>query len=121
MDIAPTILRELHIDPKKEQLWELDGVPLTGPISVANGKAVLKDDELHLTWESFGQKGKLNIYITTTNLFAQGGQDKYIVKDRVELKSKKAVIDISDFPANFYKVIFEGEYNIVNTWVAEWL
>ncbi len=117
VDIAPTILRELRIDPKKEQFWELDGVPLTGPISVANAKAVLEGDELYLTWDAFELSEKLDIWISTTNSFAKGNRDKYIHKAEVNSKTGKAIIDISQFPSDFYKIVIEGKYNVINTWV----
>ncbi|MFD0797920.1 alkaline phosphatase family protein [Maribacter chungangensis] len=117
--IAPTILREMHIRPTKAQLWEMDGIPLTGKISLANLQAVRQDNTLHLTWDSYANKGKLNVYLTTTNTFSEGGKDTYLKMGRVDLSAGKAKIDISGLPASFYKVVLEGKYNSVNTWVVD--
>ncbi len=119
VDIAPTILRELDIDPKKEQKWELDGVPLTGPISLANVTAVKQEDIVYLTWDAYGKKGKLNIYIAVTNAFAKGGTDAYVIREKADLETGKTQIDVSRFPSNFYKIVLEGEHNTLNAWVVE--
>lgn len=119
VDIAPTILRELHISPKKEQVWEMDGVPLTGSISIANANAVIQGDIINLTWDAYGKKGKLNIYVSVANTFSQGGTDAYVLEEKVNLTTGEAQIDVADFPSNFYKIVLEGEYNTVNTWVVE--
>lgn len=119
VDIMPTILRKLRITPDKRQLWEIDGVPLTGPISVANAHAVLKDNTIHLTWEAFENTGTLNVWISTTNRFAQGVTDNYILKTKVKLTAEKTDIDISDLPSNFYKIVLEGKSNTSNTWLLK--
>lgn len=117
VDIAPTILHELHIDPKKEQAWELDGVPLTSPISVTNTKAVFNGNNIQLTWNAFEKKGKLKVWMSTTNLAADGGKDEYTLVDKVKIGSEKMIIDVSKHPSNFYKIVLESKNNTINTWV----
>jgi predicted AlkP superfamily pyrophosphatase or phosphodiesterase len=119
VDILPTMLRELNISPKKEQQWEFDGVSFIGSISVASPTAVLKENEIALNWNVIDPKGKLEIWVSTTNLFAKGMSDKYILIDKVATKLGKAVIDISSLPSNFYKIVLKGKYNTVNTWVVK--
>jgi predicted AlkP superfamily pyrophosphatase or phosphodiesterase len=119
VDILPTILHTLDIHPKKEQLWELDGVPLTGPISVANAQSTLKGDKIELTWEAFEKRGKLKIWVSFTNNFSKGGQDEYLLLKKVKTKSKKAIIDLSGYSSNFYKIILEGKNNAINSWVIK--
>ncbi|MCM4150894.1 nucleotide pyrophosphatase [Arenibacter sp. N53] len=119
VDILPTMLRNLDIHPKKDQLWEIDGVPLTGPVSIANAKGVLGDNKIQLTWDAYEKRGKLKIWISLTNNYSQGGQDEYLLLKKVKTKSQKAFIDLSGYSSNFYKIILEGKNNTINSWVIK--
>ena len=112
----PTMLDALDIHPKKEQLWELDGVPLTGKISVAHAKTILNGNKLELTWEAFESSENLEIWVATTNNFAKGGEDKYIRLGKVKSGEGKTTIDVSKLPSDFYKIVLQGKYNAINTW-----
>lgn len=116
VDIMPTMLDALDIHPKKEQLWELDGVPLTGNISVAQAKSALKGNKLELTWKSFQPSENLEIWITTTNNYAKGGTDKYVRLGKVKSGEEKMIIDLAKMPSDFYKIVLQGKYNATNTW-----
>ncbi|MCM4165080.1 MULTISPECIES: alkaline phosphatase family protein [unclassified Arenibacter] len=119
VDIMPTILRSFDIRPLREQLWELDGAPLTGPISIANVKGTLAGNKVQITWEAFERNGSLKIWVSLTNNFAKGGEDKYLLVKKVKTKLQKAVIDLSDYPSGFYKIILEGKHNTLNTWAIK--
>ena len=117
VDIMPTMLHTLQITPKKKQLWEIDGVPLTGRASLANARGVLDDNTLEITWDVINKHGKLKIWIATENEFNSGGDDDYKLVSNVKVKEGGTTIDVSQLPSNFYKVVLEGKYNTVNTWV----
>ncbi|QTD37297.1 alkaline phosphatase family protein [Polaribacter batillariae] len=117
VDIMPTILRSLNLKPKKEQLWEIDGVPLTGKVSIANATANLKNNKLQVNWEVLNKKGKVKVYIATTNNFSKGKKDQYILMKNIKTRKKEVIIDVSKFKSSFYKVVLEGKYNTINTWV----
>tara|TARA_R110002049_G_scaffold4504_1_gene31292 strand:+ start:7634 stop:8872 length:1239 start_codon:yes stop_codon:yes gene_type:complete len=117
VDILPTILRNLDIRPKKELFWEIDGVPLIGPISVSNAKGVLEGNKINLSWDAYEKRGKIKIWISSSNNFHEGGQDEYLLYKKVNVKSQKVIIDVSTFPSNFYKIVLEGKNNTINSWV----
>lgn len=117
--IMPSILRTLNIKPEKEQLWEIDGVPLTGKISVSSVEAVFKDDVLNLTWDAYDQRGKLKVWMSPTNSFKKGGVDEYIRIAEVKIKDEKASINMSHLPSNFYKIVLEGEHNSITRWLKK--
>ena len=119
VDIMPSMLRTLHIRPKKERSWELDGVPLIGKISVAHAKATLKGTKLEVTWKAFGPSENLEIWIATTNNFAKNGKDRYIRLEKTGANEEKVVIDVSEYPSSFYKIVLKGKYNTVNTWAIK--
>lgn len=116
VDIMPTIMRTFGIRPDKERLWEIDGIPLTGPISIANLRGVLEDDQIKLAWDAFERKGKLKIWMSLTNNFAEGGKDEYVLLKKVPIGSQSTIIDISDYPSDFYKIVLEGNNNVLNFW-----
>ena len=117
VDIMPTMLKALDIVPKREQVWELDGVALTGKVSIVNAKLTYKDDMLHISWDTLDNKGKVKIWATTTNNFKKGQTDTYKLLDKVALKNGKATINVSKWPSKFYKLVLEAKHNAVNTWV----
>lgn len=119
VDIMPTILRTFNIHPKKEQLWEIDGVPLTGPVSIVNAKGKLIGDKIELTWEALQKKGSLKIWVSLGNNFAEGRKDEYIALKKVKISAQRAIIDVSKYSSNLYKIVLEGKNNAINTWVLK--
>lgn len=117
VDIMPTMLRALDIHPTKDRLWEMDGVPLTGKISLAKAKATLVEKEINLAWKTFRPKEKIEVWIATTNNFSKGGEEKYVRLKSVKSSNEKATIDISNIPSSdVYKIILKGKHNAINTW-----
>lgn len=115
VDIMPSMLRFMELEVPREQLWEIDGIPLTGKVSVAAPQATWEADGLHLSWKALEQDGNLKIWGCPTNYFRDGGQDRYELLAEVPLSAEQAVVDLK--PPAFYKVVLEGKHNTVNRWV----
>lgn len=120
VSITPTILRSHRITPLKEQLWELDGVPLIGKVSIADAKATKEGNKIRIGWKALRKKGKVRIWLSTTNNYADGGKDHYILVDRLKTKKEGTVIHVEKWPSDSYKIVIEGENNIINTWVPNY-
>ncbi len=118
VDIMPSMLRSLGLSPSKEQNMEIDGVPITGPVSVAKAKAVFEDNKIHLTWKSFGANKKVKIWLSTSNKFGTGGKDTYKLLGKIKGRKEEFWIDISTNSSNLFKIVIEGKHNMVNTWVV---
>ncbi|MCK5441099.1 MAG: alkaline phosphatase family protein [Maribacter sp.] len=116
VDIMPSMLRSLRLSPSKEQNMEIDGVPITGPVSVAKARAVLEDNKIHLTWQSFGPNRKVKIWLSTSNKFETGGKDVYKLRGKIKGSEEEFWIDISSNPSHLYKIVIEGKHNTTNTW-----
>ena len=56
---------------------------------------------------------------STTNHFKTGRQDIYQLIAEVPVSEQYATINISNIPADFYKIIIEGKYNTVNRWYVK--
>jgi len=119
VDIMPSIAQFLNISIPREQLMEVDGVPLTGKLYATTANMSLLDNKLRVTWKAVEKKGKAKIWLSTTNHFKEGGKDEYTLYTTVPLAKQEAMIDVSKLPSSFYKVVIETPGNMLNRWVAE--
>ncbi|MEE9362932.1 MAG: alkaline phosphatase family protein [Cellulophaga sp.] len=119
IDIMPAMLRSLHITPTTEQVYEMDGVPITGKISVAKPTASLHKGVLTIDWKSYVPDENLKIYLATTNNFSEGKKDEYKLVAEVISKKGEARISLENTSIKLYKIVIEGKYNSVNTWVEQ--
>jgi hypothetical protein len=119
VDIMPTIARFMDIEIPRENLVEMDGVALIQPISVAKPTAVLDKDSLQISWKAVEKKGKVKIWLSTTNHFEEGGPDHYELIATVPTVQESFQIDVSKKQSPFYKIVIEGQKNSVNRWVLK--
>jgi len=116
-DILPTIAQHLDITIPKANRWELDGVPLTGNVSIAHPEVLLQNDSLTISWKSYSPKGKVKIWIAASNNFKEGGEDKYELLGETRAGDEYFVVPFKNENAALYKIVIEGEYNAVNKWI----
>ncbi len=119
VDIMPTLARHLQISIPKAQAFELDGVPLTGKLSITRPVVRKDGNRIALSWTPMATDGTVRIWLTTTNRFKEGGQDRYLLMDEVPVKAGQARLDVAGLPASFYKIVLEGRYNTLNRWITE--
>lgn len=119
VDIMPTLARHLQLTIPKEQAFELDGIPLTGKLSMVNPQVKKQGHTIHLTWKAVEPEGTTKIWISTTNNFEEGKRDDYLLMAEVPTKAEAATIDVSKLPAGFYKIVLEARYNSLNRWIVE--
>ena len=120
VDILPTIANHLSIPLSIDQRRELDGIPLTGKISISNPEVNYADGKANLTWSSEGDKGKVKIWLSNNNNYKQTGEpDAYKLVAEVPSKDGQFIIDLSKDPASpIYKIVIEGQSNTVNRWIV---
>ncbi|MCX6214623.1 alkaline phosphatase family protein [Spirosoma sp.] len=119
VDIMPTMARHLQLTIPKEQAFELDGVPLTGKLSITEPTAKKEGGKITLTWKTIAPDETLKIWLSTTNHFEEGKRDNYLLMAEVSAKAETAVIDVSTLPKGFYKIVLEGRYNTLSRWIVE--
>ncbi|OUJ74725.1 alkaline phosphatase family protein [Hymenobacter crusticola] len=119
VDILPTIARFMQLTLPATTNRELDGVPLTGPISLAAPQVQLDGDKLRVSWKDLAasKSEKVKVWLATTNNFKQGGTDTYTLVGTVPAGQQSFTINRSGKPSAFYKVVLEGEHNMVNRWL----
>ncbi|HVZ57993.1 MAG TPA: alkaline phosphatase family protein [Chitinophagaceae bacterium] len=119
VDIMPSMARHLGLTLPEAVLRELDGVPLTGPLS-ASGLAVTspKPGELQVRWTPLEKKGTARIWLATTNRFGTGEPDTYHLVRTVPLTRGSARLDVRTRPSGFYKIVLETPHGMLNRWVT---
>lgn len=117
VDIMPSLASFLNINIPKEQLMEIDGVSLTGKISATDAKARLENKNIVVKWNVVEKEGKAKIWLATTNHFKSGGRDTYQLIKEVPVANGTVTIDVKKIPSEFYKIVIEAPYNLLNTWV----
>lgn len=117
VDILPTIARFMNFIIPIESERELDGIPLIGKISLIKPEINLNDDKLKISWTVLHNTGNVTVWLSISNLFKKGITDNYTLIDIVSIDKKTVIIDIKEYPSQFYKIVLEGQYNTVNKWV----
>ena len=117
VDIMPSIASFLKINIPKEQLMEIDGIPLTGKLSATDAKAILEKEKILLQWKALDKSGKAKIWLATTNNFKTGGRDNYKLMTEVPVADRSVEIDVKQSPSDFYKIVIEMPHNFLNRWV----
>jgi predicted AlkP superfamily pyrophosphatase or phosphodiesterase len=117
VDIMPSIASFMDISIPKEQLMEIDGIPLTGNLSVTEMDAAYENGTIQLNWKGVDKKGKLKIWLATSNHYNTGGKDQYELIQTVSIQKGKAIINVKEKPSQFYKIVTETPTNYLNRWI----
>ena len=119
VDIMPTIANHMDVNIPKDQVFEIDGVSLTGKISILNPAVKKNKNKVEVSWKAVNNEGNVKIWGTATNNFEKGGRDVYFLMEEVPVNDQKAIVDVSKLPKGFYKFVLEAKYNNLNRWIVE--
>lgn len=119
VDIMPSMAKHLGVKIPVERLREIDGVALTGPISATAIKTILQNNSIAISWKPWIKNGKAKIYISTSNHFKEGGKDEYKLIKEVAVANEKTMIDVTNMPSGFYKIVMVFPYNVLNRWIVK--
>ncbi|HRD56543.1 MAG TPA: alkaline phosphatase family protein [Ferruginibacter sp.] len=114
VDILPTIAAFLKIQIPVNVQRELDGQSLLKKPSLNTVNMKHSNASLNISWKALQKKGKVKIWVTTTNQFKLGGNDEYRLMANVDLKKENATVDLSTMPSSFYKVVIEAPGTSLN-------
>ncbi|MBD2756146.1 alkaline phosphatase family protein [Spirosoma validum] len=119
VDIMPTLARHLNLTIPKEQNFELDGIPLTGKLSIVEPTVKKEGTKIAVTWKAIEQEGSVKIWLSPTNHFEEGKRDNYLLVAEAPTKAEAATIDVSKLPSGFFKIVLEARYNNLTRWIVE--
>lgn len=117
VDIMPSIARYLQVKLPKNVAQEIDGTPFIGPVSISGLKANYVQNHLDINWKALEKKGKVKIWLTTTNAFKTGGKDDYHLLAEVDASQQHYLADLKNYPSSFYKILLEAPDNMLNKWI----
>lgn len=118
VDVLPTIAHFMQLPLPQATQRELDGVPLIGPVSLAQPRVAAGSDSLRLSWTALGTKTeKVKVWLTPTNNFKTGSPDQYRLLATVPLARQRLAFSRAAYPEAFYKIVLEGEHNTLNCWL----
>lgn len=119
VDIMPTLAGFLDIAVPKPVLMEIDGIPLTGKVYASDLSANWKNqDTLQLKWNVLEQQGTAGVWVSFSNHFRDGGEDKYELLMKVPVENGAALIPLKKAEAPFVKVVLETPAHFLNRWVG---
>jgi len=118
VDIAPSIARFMNINIPVNTKREIDGTPLTGPVSVTDIKANLIQGNIDVSWKALNKGEKVKIWVAATNNVKEGKPDDYKLLGEFAADTEHALVSVKDMPSTFYKVVIEGKYNTLNRWIT---
>ncbi len=116
VDLLPSFFRFYNLVVPEHQERELDGIPLTGPISVSQLGLQGRGKNQAITWVPGAQSETLAVYWSPTDHFAKGGQDEYFFLGEVPSDAKHYALPLDLAKKPFFKVLVLGKYNSANTW-----
>ena len=114
VSIFPTLARHHAIELPAARAYELDGVPLTGEVSMAQADAELQQDAISISWNALEQDGNVKIWLSCSDQFAEGENDDYQLMAEVPLGQENYRLDVSNLPSEFYKIVLEAPHNTLN-------
>ncbi len=117
VDIMPTMARFLNVKIPINDLREVDGIPMMGPVSIVHAQAYQVPSAIDVSWRALEKKGTVKIKVATTNYYKTGQADEYKLVAEVPLSQQHYQLPIKDSAASFYKFVLEAPNNIINVWV----
>jgi len=115
VDLLPSMIRFFNLMVPEQQERELDGVPLTGPLSLSNLTLRGKGKKQLLTWTPGSQSEILSVYWSPTDHFGEGGSDEYFLLGEGPSDSKQFALPPDLGKKSFFKVLVVGENHSANT------
>ncbi len=117
VDIMPSLLAHLNINPPDGIKEEIDGVSFVGKSSLNQLAAKYEGGKLVITWNPLLKKGKAEILISETNNFSTGNNDTYRKLTEVSVSKGEVKIDFNP-KSDMYKILVRAPNNWSNTWLV---
>jgi hypothetical protein len=116
VDVLPTIAKYLSIDIPRSTLFELDGTPMIGEVSIGKPTLNYFQNKLDITWVPFSSEEQVKVWGSSTNNKINGEEDNYTLLGTFPVEDGHAVINLENNSSDFYKIVIEGKFNTVNRW-----
>lgn len=124
IDISPSILDHLGIQPPEPVSNEMDGISFLGPVSLDHFQAHFENKTLKASWEAVSIGGEAKILLSFSNDFPQGRSDHYREVAQVPVADGEFALALSDEQwtayekSGFLKVLIKAPHNRANYWIS---
>jgi hypothetical protein len=118
VDIMPTIASFMQLKMNKLHQREVDGTSIIGEVGATDLKASRHNNSIRVTWKNKMKKGKVKVWIATTNAFKSGKPDQYRLAGEFDARKEYAQIVAPPASGDFCKVVLETPFNTLNRWVV---
>ena len=120
VDIMPSICNHLGIAIPDEVGREIDGVPFIGPVDFADLEAEKQGRTIFLRWKNLSknERSRVEIFVTETNKFKEGGEDEYVKIGETDIASEHYSFK-TEGEEKFYKVLMKGPNHYLNVWIVQ--
>ena len=116
VDIVPTICRFMGFNIPRDVAFEQDGISFFGKRDIYALRAYNYKDKTTLSWKTDGAKGMADIYMSTTNKFAEGGTDTWLKVGSVPVKNGAFIVQLPHPLGDFYKFEVVAPNNSLTIW-----
>lgn len=116
VDIMPSVCNHLGLPIPDNVARELDAVPFIGEADLVDLRAEIEGDQVLLSWKNLGKSGNVEVLVTNTNHFKEGGTDTYEKVGEAPLQGEKFSFPVKG-DSSFYKILVKAPHHYTNVWV----
>lgn len=114
VDIMPSILRHMQLQPPASVMHEVDGIPFTGALSVSNTAVEQQGQQFLLQWKAHAPNETLSIWYYQG--FSPKAQEPYQQLTTVKAKAQQLLLPSTIDPKLPYRLLITGKHNSTNVW-----
>ncbi|WP_072039012.1 5'-nucleotidase, lipoprotein e(P4) family [Flavihumibacter solisilvae] len=115
-DIYPSIASFMKIRMPVEIARELDGQSIFSQGSITNMQVNYFQGKIDVSWTPLVKNQQVRILVSTSNNVKTGGKDEYFEVGKADISKGAAIVDVSKYPSELYKVVLEAPGTTLNRW-----
>ena len=116
VDINPTICRFMGFTLPQDVNFEVDGTSFYGKRDISDLHVYNYEDKAILSWQADDSQAMVDIYMTPTNHYKEGGKDTWQHVGTAKAGDRQFTVDLHDAPSNIYKFVVVAPNNQLTIW-----
>ena len=116
VDINPTICRFMGFTLPQDVNFEVDGTSFYGKRDISDLNVYNYEDKAILSWQADDSQAMVDIYMTPTNHYKEGGKDTWQHVGTAKAGDRQFTVDLHDAPSNIYKFVVVAPNNQLTIW-----
>lgn len=117
VDINPSICSFMGFEVPRELEFERDGTSFIGRRDIYGLTSSNYEDTITLSWKCDEARGNVDVYMSATNHYAEGGHDDWQRVATVAASDGSCTVDVSRYPdAPVFKFAVVSAHNTLTIW-----